>query len=450
MPPFLAFLFGAGLVSWLFRRDFRGPSKVTAALWIPFIWFFINCSRAVAQWLELAGGGGAYGGGASYEAGTPADAVANSILLLAGLVILKRRQVRLGEVIRHNRWLALFFIFCLLAVFWSDYPFVSFKRWIKILGNPIMALVLLSEADPEAAMTRLMKWSAYVFVPFSIVFIKYFPGWGRGFDVWSGLPSNTGVTTNKNILGCVCFILGYFFIWQLLKVWPRRKEPGGWREAGLCLGFLGGIGWLLHMAHSSTSLASLGVGVAVMLVLGWRVFNSRNLGGLIISGVVVFVLANWTLGIVDWAIAALGRDPTLTDRTKIWHEVLKFDINPIFGTGFEGFWLGERRARLAEIFFWAPNQAHNGYLETYLNLGLVGLGLMLTLIIVAYRKAIQLMDSNLALARFRLGYLTAFVLYNWTEAAFKGLHPVWFVFFIVLMEYPARVDNHAPAEDMIT
>ena len=48
-------------------------------------------------------------------------------------------------------------------------------------------------------------------------------------------------------------------------------------------------------------------------------------------------------------------------------------INPIFGTGFESFWLGKRLEQLQGIFFFFPNEAHNGYLEVYLNLGLMGL-----------------------------------------------------------------------------
>lgn len=451
MPSSLAFVLVAGFVVWLFRRDLRERPNVTAALWIPFVWFLINCSRTVAQWLELFGGG--FGGG-SVEEGTPLDAVCNLMLIAAGFFVLKRRSVQLGKVVRWNGWLALFFGFCLLAVLWSDYPFVSFKRWIKILGHPIMALVVLTEPDSEEALTRLLKRCAYVFVPFSILFIKYFPQWGRGFDGWSGLPSNTGMTTNKNILGCVCFILGFFFAWQLQKNWPRKKEPDGRRETILCLFFFAAIVWLLYMAHSSTSLVSLAAGLGAMWVFGFRFLNSRNVVGFTITAVVVLVLANWTLGIKDHLVAALGKDPTLTDRTKIWNEVLKFDINRVVGTGFESFWLGERSDYMATIFFWRPNQAHNGYLETYLNLGLVGLGLMLACIYAAFCKGARMMADNLTLARFRLGFVVAFVLYNWTEAAFKALHPMWFIFFLVLMEYPAppvmSADDTLPTDDVET
>ena len=70
---------------------------------------------------------------------------------------------------------------------------------------------------------------------------------------------------------------------------------------------------------------------------------------------------------------AVGRDPTLTGRTVIWNAVLSTHTNPLIGSGYESFWLGPR---LQEV--WAQTgggitEAHNGYLEIYLNLGIVGL-----------------------------------------------------------------------------
>ena len=40
----------------------------------------------------------------------------------------------------------------------------------------------------------------------------------------------------------------------------------------------------------------------------------------------------------------------------------------------DSFSLGERRERIAEFYHhWKPGGAHNGYLDTYLDLGLIGL-----------------------------------------------------------------------------
>ena len=108
-------------------------------------------------------------------------------LIAAGFCVLIKRQVRLSEIVRNNGWLIAFLLYCFISIAWSDFPFVAFKRWIKILGHPIMALIVLTEPDPEEAVKRLMKRCAYVVVPVSILFIKYYPQLGRSFDPWSGM-----------------------------------------------------------------------------------------------------------------------------------------------------------------------------------------------------------------------------------------------------------------------
>ena len=432
MPPILASILTVGFIAFLFRRDFREKPNVTGALWIPILWLFIIGSRAITAWLNLCG----VAVGGSLEDGSPADATVYFALIVAGLCVLKKRQINLGEILRNNRLLAAFLIYCLVSIFWSDFPLVSFKRWIKILGHPIMALIIFTEPDPEEALVRLMKRCAYVLVPVSILFIKYFPQWGRGFEQWTGMADNTGITTNKNDLGCDCLIFGFFFFWCFLKTWNREKSPVRRNELLLCGGFLIMTLWLLKAAHSSTSLVSLGIAMSLILFLGLRFVNKKRVGAYVVTGVVVIVLAEAAFGISSLALQVLGKDPTLTDRTLLWHEVLKIPINPVFGAGFESFWLGDRLKKLWDIYWWHPIQAHNGYLETYLNLGLVGLALMIGLIVSTFRKGSRMLLENFEFARFRLGFLAAFVFYNWTEAAIKALHPVWFVFFLIAMDYP--------------
>ena len=432
MPPILAFFLTVGFIVFLFRRDFREKPNVTGALWIPILWFLIIGSRTITSWLNLCG----ISMDGSLEEGSPADATVYCAIIIAGVCVLKRRRINLGEILRNNRLLAAFLAFCFVSILWSDFPLVSFKRWIKILGHPIMTLVLFTEPDPEEALIRLMKRCAYVLIPVSILFIKYFSEWGRGFDPWTGQAHDTGITTNKNDLGCDCLILGFFFFWCFLKTWNLEKSAARRNELLLCAGFLGMTLWLLKAAQSSTSLVSLCIATAMVLFLGLRFVNRRLIGFYIVTGILVCGFAEGVFGIFNHALQILGKDPTLTDRTLLWHEVLKVPINPVFGAGFESFWLGDRLKKLWDIYWWHPIQAHNGYLETYLNLGLVGLALMIGLIISTFRKGSRMLLHNFEFARFRLGFLAAFVLYNWTEAAFKALHPVWFVFYIIAMDYP--------------
>jgi O-antigen ligase len=431
MPPIVATILTLGFVFWMFRRDFRERPHVTPALWIPTLWLLLIGSRTVTQWLDMAG----FNFGGNYEDGTPADAVVFSLLIGAGVFVLYRRHVNLGQIISHNRLLAFFLLYCLLSVVWSDFPFVSFKRWIKILGHPVMTLVVFTEPDWEEAVTRMMKRCAYIIAPVSILFIKYFPEWSHEDNPYGGPAGLTGIALDKNMMGSVCFILGLFYFWYFLQVLRRERTIERRNELFHCLFFLGLFGWLLYTVHSSTSTVSLLVGILVMLFLGLRLVDPRLIGTYMIIGCVGFTLANYFFGLIDGMIDLLGKDPTLTDRTKVWALVLQVQNSPFLGAGFESFWLGDRRERIWDEFWWHPIQAHNGYLETYLSLGLVGVGLMLALIISAFFKGRRSLLAGYDFGRFRLGFISAFVLYNWTEAAFKATHPVWFVFYIVAIDY---------------
>ena len=194
-PPPIALICTICFVIYLFRRDLRERPNITGALWLLVIWIVLMGSRSVAQWLYILHFPIALG---SPEEGNPLDALVYATLIGAGLYVLNKRQVSLSEVIHNNPWMVAFLLYCFIAIVWSDFPFIAFKRWIKVLGLPIMALVLLTEPDPDEALVRLMKRSAYVLVTFSILAIKYYPDIGRRFDEWTGLPVNCGIAQTKN------------------------------------------------------------------------------------------------------------------------------------------------------------------------------------------------------------------------------------------------------------
>jgi len=433
MPSSLAAIVYIALMLWLFRRDFRERPNVTAALWLPFFWVMIGGSMTVTGWLTICG---LNLGGVSVEEGSPIDATIFFMLIVGGLYVLNRRRVNWSEFMHRNRWVTIYLGYCLLATVWSDFPFVSLKRWIKLFGQPVMALVILTEPDPIESLTRLLKRFAYVLVPISILFIKYFPQWGRTFDDWTGMPSNIGITTSKNALGCDCFILILFFIWHFRRA--RRMEAGTSRrnELALCLVFFAAAGWLLQMAHSATSVGALVVGTVLILFLGLKMVDRRRLGMYLVAGVAGFVLLESFFDIYAYSIESLGRNPTLTDRTVIWHILLNWNINPVLGTGFESFWLGDRPHQFQEIFHGiAINQAHNGYLETYIQLGLTGVIITLALLAATYFKAHRALLEESDFGRFRLAFLAAFIVYNWTEAAFRTYCFPFFIFFLVAIDF---------------
>jgi O-antigen ligase len=143
--------------------------------------------------------------------------------------------------------------------------------------------------------------------------------------------------------------------------------------------------------------------------------------------------------------AVLGRDTTLTGRTDLWERLLAMSPNAVLGAGFESFWLGDRMTRLWHEYWWKPNQAHNGYLETFLNLGVIGVGLLVAMIVRGYRNVVVALAYDPPTARLKVAYLVAAVLYNLTEAAFKGMHLVWIAFFLAILHVPRLAPAPAAA-----
>jgi len=280
-----------------------------------------------------------------------------------------------------------------------------------------------------------MKRCAYIVVPVSILFIKYYPELGRGFSPWGG-AMNTGINTDKNMLGADLLILGYFFFWYLLQTWQTKRSTRRRNELRLIAGFLIGIWWLFSQAHSATSLTCLLVGILVVVFVGMRSINKNLIGTYMLAALVLLAVAEMGFGISGRFSESLGRGTGFTGRTGLWTALLGLHTNPIVGTGFESFWLGERPQQLEGIFFFIPNEAHNGYLETYLNLGSIGVLLVIGLFVATFWKIRLQLFRDFEMGRYRLGFLAAVVLYNWTEAGFRTVTPLWFAFYLIAMDYP--------------
>src|SRR5207248_3319078 len=103
------------------------------------------------------------------------------------------------------------------------------------------------------------------------------------------------------------------------------------KELLLIAGFGFMISWLFRLVHSATSTVCLLVGILVMVLLGLRSVNKRYIGIYLLVAMVALTVAELLFGISAYVIEFLHRDPTLTDRTTLWADLLKIKTNPIFG-----------------------------------------------------------------------------------------------------------------------
>ena len=433
----------------LFWLDRDREARSSPALWLPVIWLWIAGSRMLSQWLTGLGLGSFAATGDTpdqYLDGSPLDRYFLAVLLGVALVVLFSRRQQVLALLKSHRIVILFFLYAGLSVTWSDFSDVAFKRWIKALGDLVMVLIVLTDADPAAALKRLLKRVGFVLLPLSVLLIKYYPDLGRIYKPEPGiwLPMWTGVTTNKNFLGIITLLFGLGSLWRLLNA-RRQAEPA--RRWLAHLAILAIALWLFSRADSVTSLTCFMMGCIILVATHGRALVER-----------MWVIHALVAGMVSTAIAALffntgglinslGRDPTLTGRTDIWKLVLGMAGNSLFGTGFESFWLGSRLDKIWAIYWWKPNEAHNGYIEIYLNLGWIGIALLALLIFMGYAHVIRNLRQNPKSGGLWLAYLVIAVIYNCTEAGFRMLDPIWIFFLLALMsQAPAAEEfNISPA-----
>jgi exopolysaccharide production protein ExoQ len=434
MPPSIAATICTVGILGLFWLDRDEKVRTSIALWIPVVWLAIACSRPAANWLGLS----PMESTEQVMEGSPFDRLVFSILLCAGIVVLFSRGQRVIVLLRANGPILFFFLYCLGSIIWSDYPEVAFKRWTKALGDLVMLLIVFSDSEPVAAIQRYLKRPAFVLIPLSILFIKYYPGLGTAYGPWGGPKMNTGVTANKNTLGVICLCFGLASLWRLLVEYDDRnaeKRKGRLVAHGVVLAM---VLWLLWIANSVTSSSCFVMASVLMLVPRFRFVKQRPL---IVHLLIAMMLAASAsvlfLGVSPDALATMGRNPTLTDRTEVWGWLFSLVQNPLVGTGFESFWLGPRLQKLWSIYWWHPNEAHNGYIEIYVNLGWIGIILLAAVVVAGYRTVIAAYRRELPLANLRLAYFLVGMAYNFTEAAFFRMQaPAWIFFLFAITSVP--------------
>ena len=209
-----------------------------------------------------------------------------------------------------------------------------------------------------------------------------------------------------------------------------------WREYALTLLLLWMTWWLLEAANSATSMIGLTGGTVVMLFIGLPFVSRRLVGTYLIVGVLVVAGLQIAFDLYTELLELVGRDATLTDRTELWSDALALQPNAWLGAGFESFWLGPRLDHLWERWWWHPNQAHNGYIETYLNQGVLGSFLLLGALVSAFRTISASLRADFDFAQFRLAMLLAILAFNFTEASFKAVHFIWTMFYVVAIDCP--------------
>lgn len=233
-----------------------------------------------------------------------------------------------------------------------------------------------------------------------------------------------GIMTDRNSLS---FILVIGLIATL--VYEFRGKSARLHRGVLAVLFFCGVLW----TTSSTCLilAVVAVLLAIELALIRRVPQSRRrqalLGGaLASSAAALYVVANF-----DELLLLVDRDPTFTGRTAVWPAVENLiSTAPWLGQGWGAAWGNESlRLELARSIGFDVPHAHNGYLDLQLQVGAVGLGsVLLVLVLVVVKGVAYYLRSDSPLSSWAIIVAVVLSIYNRVETSFPAPFTLFLMF----------------------
>jgi exopolysaccharide production protein ExoQ len=435
-PSVYSLLCACGIAGLLYL-DREGTVHVSKALWLPGMWIGIVGSRSISEWFGISVPGNLQG-----SEGSPVDAAVLGALLAAAIVVLIRRKSRPRRLLLANWPILVYFLFCLVSIAWSYHPDIAFKRWIKAIGDVAMVTLIATDPQPVAAIRRLVSRLGFLLLPTSVLFIRYLGDLGRRYTS-DGTQMYTGVTNNKNSLGLTVLVVSLVVFWNVHSLLVHKNQPNRGRRL-VAQSILLGVGLeLFVLARSSTCKACFLLGSVLIAVLNLNAFKRRParvhalcFALLLAAGV------SMLLGGQGDAMGALGRDSSLSGRTDIWAAVISAAPNSIVGAGFESFWSSPNAKvairTLLDLGFdpyviVGLNEAHNGYVEIYLQLGWVGVCLIAFFLISGYMRACKAYQRDPELGAVLIAYVAVSAVYPITEAGFRTLSPSWIFFLLAVV-----------------
>ncbi len=174
---------------------------------------------------------------------------------------------------------------------------------------------------------------------------------------------------------------------------------------------------LLLMANSATAwvIAALMLGIYALTEL--RQLPFKVFAPLVAFGTAIAVLVvSLTVFNLDAFFLALNRDPTLTGRDAVWAYVGRMmQERFFFGYGYAAFWESEPiLSYVVDSLNWRITHAHNGFLQVWIELGLVGFALIVLCLLQCLLRFFFSKPSQ-DLRAFLLPTLIGLIVYNLVE-----------------------------------
>jgi len=322
-------------------------------------------------------------------------------------------------------------VYATASLLWSDAPGTTQRAGIQFITMVGCALIIARHVPFE-------RFLPYATLGAFLVLVINLADGTYGFDAMTRDYALVGLMGSKNQVGFwaeigLLFLLAYFLTLSSARLRYLVVAP-----AGLFLLYC------LWLSDSKSSMLSLGavlglVGLARLARLIKRPHRRMFFWAMALISAVcatAFFAAGMHLLVLDM----LGKDPTLTGRTTLWLEGLQVGHqHPILGNGYSAFWVqGHYAAEALWHTFHIPTRSgfhfHNLLIQTYADLGLVGVILITGLLLACCLRATHLFLDRphdlRAMVLFMLAYM--FLTRTMVEVDLLGPYGVGPLLFFIL------------------
>ena len=338
------------------------------------------------------------------------------------LVLALINIVHLVRISIFNPLLVLCVLWCGISIIWSIDPALTARRSVALLMTTLAGLTVAARYDWDGLVQRL----AFAFLMMALTTILVVilrPSQGIMSEIhvgaWRGPfaeKNYLGGQMTKGLIACMCAFA------------MRPKRAWLWIPSGLIC-FM-----LVLLSTSKTSLLisifAIGAFLAIRLFRRYPILRIPVVYALVAS-ITTFVFL--MMAIPDELFGLIGKDTTFTGRTDIWGELIRaIKEKPIMGYGYGTFWedpLGPSYA-VREALQWGVPTAHNGWFETWLSAGMVGISLFALLYIITLILAFDRIKRGGVEAYWAILAVLMFAMFSMSESTILQQNDLSWVIFV--------------------